>query len=84
VLEFLAMAVAIWLIHLHCDNQKLTVERIVSIGDNTSAIGWIFHSTRLPTDSPYHRPIIPYDYYKLPYNYYLSLREFCNHIPNVV
>jgi hypothetical protein len=23
-------------------------------------------------------PIIPYDYYKLPYNYYLFLTEFCN------
>jgi hypothetical protein len=58
VLEFLATAVTIWLILLHCcDDQKLADESILSIDDNTSAIGSIFCSTRLPTDLPYHRPV---------------------------
>jgi hypothetical protein len=57
VLEFLAMAVTIWLLLLDCTAQGLTEECILCLGDNTSAIGWIFRSTRLPTDSPYYAPV---------------------------
>jgi hypothetical protein len=57
VLEFLAMAVTIWLVLLDCKSQGLVDECILSLGDNTSAIGWIFRSTRLPPDSPYYLPV---------------------------
>jgi hypothetical protein len=57
VLEFLAMAVTIWLVLLECKLHGLVHECILSLGDNTSAIGWIFRSTRLPTDSPYYLPV---------------------------
>jgi hypothetical protein len=53
-LAFLAMAVTIWLILLGCDAKGMSKECILSIGDNTSAIGWIFRSTRLKPDSPYY------------------------------
>jgi hypothetical protein len=57
VLEFLAMAVTIWLIVLECAARGLVDECILGLGDNTSAIGWIFRSTRLPPDSPYYSPV---------------------------
>ncbi len=57
VLEFLAMAVTIWLNILDCAAQGLTSECILGLGDNTSAIGWIFRSTRLPPDSAYYAPV---------------------------
>jgi hypothetical protein len=57
VLEFLAMAVTIWIILLDCARSGLNDECILSLGDNTSAIGWIFRSTRLPPDSPYYAPV---------------------------
>jgi hypothetical protein len=57
VLEFLAMAVTIWLIILDCDAQGLLDECVLSLGDNTSAIGWIFRSTRLKPESPYYEPV---------------------------
>jgi hypothetical protein len=47
------MAVTIWLIVLNCAERGLTDE-CISLGDNTSAIGWIFRSTRLPVDSPHY------------------------------
>jgi hypothetical protein len=57
VLEFLAMAVTIWLVLLDCAAQGLIDECILSLGDNTSAIGWIFRSTRLKPESPYYEPV---------------------------
>jgi hypothetical protein len=45
VLEFLVMAVTIWIVLLGCAAKGLSEECILSIGDNTSAIGWIFRST---------------------------------------
>jgi hypothetical protein len=57
VLEFLAMAVTIWIILLDCKTHGITNECILSLGDNTSAIGWIFRSTRLPPDSSYYAPV---------------------------
>jgi hypothetical protein len=39
------MAVTIWLILLGCATKGLSEECILSIGDNTSAIRWIFRST---------------------------------------
>jgi hypothetical protein len=57
ILAFLAMAVTIWLALLDCEAQGLVDECILGLGDNTSAIGWIFRSTRLPKDSPYYFPV---------------------------
>jgi hypothetical protein len=51
------MAVMIWLILLECANRRLRHECILSLGDNTSAIGWIFRSTRLKPESPYYAPV---------------------------
>jgi hypothetical protein len=57
VLEFLAMAVTLWLVLIECDSLGLTDECILSLGNNTSAIGWIFRSSRLKRDSPYYAPV---------------------------
>jgi hypothetical protein len=57
VLEFLAMAITLWLIILDCVALDLTDECILGLGDNTSAICWIFQSTRLPPKSAYYAPV---------------------------
>jgi hypothetical protein len=57
VLEFLAMAITIWLIILDCAARDLTNECILGLGDNTSAIGWIFRSTCLRSESAYYAPV---------------------------
>jgi hypothetical protein len=48
LLEFLGMVIGIWLICLEPDNPS---ECILAIGDNTSAIGWLFKSGWMPTDT---------------------------------
>ena len=57
VLEFLAMAVTLWLVTLECDAKNLQEECIISLGDNTSAIGWLFRAARVSTDSPCFKPV---------------------------
>lgn len=57
VLEFLSMVVNIWLIILECEKLGLVGECIMALGDNTSAVGWLFRSSRLGPDSPYHKPV---------------------------
>jgi hypothetical protein len=42
VLKFLAIAITLWLIIWDCAARDLTGECILGLGDNTSAIGWIF------------------------------------------
>jgi hypothetical protein len=54
VLEFLGMVVTIWLVLLECDDEGLEHECILALGDNTSAISWLFRSSRLLPDSPYY------------------------------
>jgi hypothetical protein len=51
VLEFLAMAITLWIITIECDEQHTKHEYILSLGDNTSAIGWLFRSSKLDADS---------------------------------
>ena len=41
VLEFLAMAITIWLSLIECREAGRTQEVILALGDNTSAISWI-------------------------------------------
>jgi hypothetical protein len=52
-----------------------------NIKNNRSSV-WVLTMTILVSrhveTKEHFAPIIPYDYYKLPYNYYLFLREFCN------
>jgi hypothetical protein len=57
VLEFLAMAITIWLIVQECNELSIRDECILSLGDNTSAVGWLFRSSRLPPESPYYGPV---------------------------
>jgi hypothetical protein len=57
LLEFLAMMVTIWIILLECDELGLSEECILVLGDNTSAIGWLFRSGRIPKSSFYYEAV---------------------------
>jgi hypothetical protein len=57
VLEFLGMVVTIWLVLIECAEQGSEQDCILGLGDNTSAIGWLFKSSKLPPDSPYYKPV---------------------------
>jgi hypothetical protein len=50
-LEFLGMIVNVWLL---CLDHPSSSEAFLAIGDNTSAIGWLFRSSRLPLSSFYY------------------------------
>jgi hypothetical protein len=54
LLEFLAMMVTTWLILIDCATLGLTEECFLVLGDNTSAIGWLFRSGTIPTTSFYY------------------------------
>jgi hypothetical protein len=53
ILEYLAMVITIWLCLLHCKEEALEQECILALGDNTSAIGWLFKMTGVHQDSFY-------------------------------
>jgi hypothetical protein len=57
VLEFLGMMVTVWLVILECKEQNSTQDCILALGDNTSAIGWLYKSSRLIPGSPYYEPV---------------------------
>ena len=57
VLEFLGMMVTIWLVLIECDETGSEQDCILALGDNTSAIGWLFKSGKLPIDSPYYKAV---------------------------
>ena len=44
LLEFLGMAITLWLSLIECQELKLIDEMILILGDNTCAISWIFKS----------------------------------------
>jgi hypothetical protein len=52
VLEFLDMMVTIWLVLVECAATHSEQDCILALGDNTSAIGWLFKSGKLHFDSP--------------------------------
>jgi hypothetical protein len=54
VLEYLAMVITIWLCLLHCKEGVLEKECSLALGDNTSAIGWLFKTTGVHRDSFYY------------------------------
>ena len=57
VLEFLGMMVSIWLVIIECEETKSEQDCILALGDNTSAIGWLHKSGKLPLESPYYATV---------------------------
>ena len=57
LLEFLAMVSNIWLLLLELDQAGVEEECILALGDNTSAIGWLFKSGKLPSNSRYFEAV---------------------------
>ena len=57
VLEFLGMMITIWLVLIECDECRSEQDCILALGDNTSAIGWLFRSGKLSFDSPYYKAV---------------------------
>ena len=56
VLEFLGLAITLWLSLEECSELGLKDEVILILSDNTSAIAWFF-KTSLPTDSAYFEAV---------------------------
>ena len=50
-LEFLAMVITIQLVLLECEETGRTQECILGLGDNTSAIGWLYKTKGVKPDS---------------------------------
>ena len=57
LLEFLGMAITLWLSLIECREQDLIDEVILILGDNTCAISWIFKSG-LSTVSIYRNAVL--------------------------
>ena len=57
-LEFLAMAVTIWLVLIDCDTLGLHHECILGLGDNTSALCWLFKSSHIQPNTKYHDAVL--------------------------
>jgi hypothetical protein len=57
VLEFLGMVVTVWLAIDECSALGDEQACILALGDNTSAIGWLYKSSKLTADSLYYRPV---------------------------
>ena len=57
LLEFLGMAITLWLSLIECKEQNLIDEMILILGDNTCAISWIFKSG-LNTSSIYRNAVL--------------------------
>ena len=57
VLEFLGMAITLWLSLIECKELGLVNELILVLGDNTSAIYWIVRSS-LSKTSVYHPTVL--------------------------
>jgi hypothetical protein len=48
------MVITIWLCLLHCEEEALEQECILTLGDNTSAVGWLFKTMGVHQDSFYY------------------------------
>ena len=55
--EFLGMMVTIWLVLIECAETGSLQDCILALGDNTSAIGWLFKSGKLDCNSPHHKAV---------------------------
>ena len=56
VLEFLGIAITLWMLLIECEEMGLVNELLLILGENTSAISWIIRSS-LPKQSVY-RPAV--------------------------
>lgn len=56
-LELLAMVVTIWLAIKDCDDRGLIHEHILGLGDNTSAIGWLYRTRGVKKATRYDRSV---------------------------
>ena len=56
-LELLAIVVTIWLVIKDCDDRGLMHEHILGLGDNTSAIGWLYRTRGVKKATRYDRPV---------------------------
>jgi hypothetical protein len=52
LLEFLGMVINVW---LECESSHDPHQCILALGDNMSAIGWLFTSSKFPSESPAHK-----------------------------
>jgi hypothetical protein len=57
VLEFLGMVVTVWLIIVECAALHDEQACLLVLGDNTSAIGWLYKSSKLQPASPYYKAV---------------------------
>jgi hypothetical protein len=57
VLEFLGMMITVWLVILECAEHGIEQACILAIGDNTSAIGWLYKASKLDPSSPYYKAV---------------------------
>ena len=55
VLEFLGMVISVLL--MIEESRSLSYPCLLALGDNTSAIGWLFRSGRVRPSSAYYRPV---------------------------
>jgi hypothetical protein len=51
------MVVTVWLVILECAELGTEETCILALGDNTSAIGWLYKSSKLRPDSLYYKPV---------------------------
>jgi hypothetical protein len=49
--------VTIWLVLVECKETGSEQDCILALGDNTSAIGWLFKSGKLDCDSPCYKAV---------------------------
>ena len=56
VLEFLGMAITLWLSPIECEDMGLINELLLILGDNTSAKSWIIRSSL--SKSSVYRPVV--------------------------
>ena len=49
--------VTIWLVLIECVETGSKQDYILALGDNTSAIGWLFKSGKLDCDSPCYKAV---------------------------
>ena len=57
LLEFIAMVANIWLLIIELESLGALEECILALGDSTSAIGWLFKSGKLPSQSLYFEAV---------------------------
>jgi hypothetical protein len=51
------MVITVWLAIFECNQQGSDQDCILAIGDNTSAIGWLYKSSRFKPGSLYYKPV---------------------------